>query len=75
MGAGLRNEHHIARLLLQEARAALFDERDRGKIDDAVARHVDRYFDLQTMLLDYPDWDIDASPYDAHTPPPPVTDG
>ena len=71
-GAGLRSEHQIARLLLKEARDALVDERDHGKIDDAVARHVERYFDLQTMLLDYPDWDIAESPFEALTPPPPT---
>ena len=59
------SEHRFARPLLDEARGALVEARDKGEIDDAVARQVERYLDLQLMLLDYPQWDIDASPYDA----------
>ena len=73
-GANARKEQRIARLVLEDARVALFDQRDRGQIDDAVARHIERYLDLQTMLLDYPDWDIDESPFDALIAPP-ATDG
>jgi CPA1 family monovalent cation:H+ antiporter len=69
-GAGLRNEHQIARVLVQEARKALDKQRDHGDLDDAVVRHVERFFDLQLMLLDYPEWDIDESPFEALTPPP-----
>lgn len=50
--------------------SALLDQRDRGQIDDVIARHIERYLDLQTMLLDYPDWDIDESPFEVLTPPP-----
>jgi Na+/H+ antiporter len=63
-GEAVRNEHRIARVVLEDARAALFDQRDRGQIDDAVARNIERYLDLQTMLLDYPDWDIGESPFE-----------
>jgi len=70
LGKELLQEHRIARQVLEEACGALFQERDHGHIDDAVARHVERYFDLQTMLLDYPDWDIDESPFEALAPPP-----
>ena len=73
-GAGLRNEHQIARVLIQDARKALVAQRDHGQLDDAVVRHVERFFDLQMMLLDYPDWDIDESPFEALVAPP-VTDG
>ncbi|HXB27328.1 MAG TPA: sodium:proton antiporter [Gemmatimonadaceae bacterium] len=69
-GAGLRNEHQIARVLVQAARKALDKQRDHGDLDDAVVRHVERFFDLQLMLLDYPEWDIDGSPFEALTPPP-----
>jgi len=62
-GEAVRKEHGIARVVLEDARAALFDQRDRGQIDDAVARNIERYLDLQTMLLDYPDWDIGESPF------------
>jgi len=62
-GEAVRKEHRIARVVLDDARAALFDQRDRGQIDDAVARNIERYLDLQTMLLDYPDWDIGESPF------------
>jgi hypothetical protein len=66
----LRNEHQIARVLVQTARKALDKQRDHGDLDDAVVRHVERFFDLQLMLLDYPEWDIDESPFEALTPPP-----
>ena len=75
LGQDLLQEHQIARQVLDGARHALFDQRDRGQIDDAVARHIERYLDLQTMLLDYPDWDIDESPFEALAAPPPENEG
>jgi Na+/H+ antiporter len=66
---GPRDEQRIARLALDDARAALVEQRDRGEIDDTVVRHVQRYLDLQTMLLDYPDLEITESPFEATAPP------
>jgi monovalent cation/hydrogen antiporter len=68
--ASVAPERDIGRQLLEDARAALVEQRDRGEIDDTVVRHVERYLDLQTMLLDYPEWDIDESPFEALAPPP-----
>jgi monovalent cation/hydrogen antiporter len=67
---GPHGELRIARLALEDARAALVEQLDRGEVDDTVVRHVERYLDLQSMLLDYPELDIAESPFEALAPPP-----
>jgi monovalent cation/hydrogen antiporter len=69
---GRTSEQRIARLAIDDARAALIHQRDRGEIDDTIVRHIERYLDLHTMLLDYPEWDIDESPFEALAPPDPT---
>jgi monovalent cation/hydrogen antiporter len=63
--ARLNAERHVELALVERERAAVLGLRNAGTIDDAISRHVERYLDLETMLLNYPELDVDDSPFEA----------
>ncbi|HWZ60120.1 MAG TPA: cation:proton antiporter, partial [Gemmatimonadaceae bacterium] len=63
-GERLDAERHLELALVAREREAVLTLRDRGEIDDVVSRHVERYLDLETLLLNYPDLDVSDSPFD-----------
>jgi Na+/H+ antiporter len=61
----LNAERHVELALVERERAAVLGLRNAGTIDDAISRHVERYLDLETMLLNYPELGVDDSPFEA----------
>jgi monovalent cation/hydrogen antiporter len=64
-GPELNTERFLELAMIGRQREAVTGLRERAEIDDAIARHVQRYLDLETMLLNYPDLDVSESPFDA----------
>jgi CPA1 family monovalent cation:H+ antiporter len=63
-GERLNLERHLELSMISRQREALLGLRHDAKIDDAVSNHVQRYLDLETMLLNYPDLEVSDSPFD-----------
>jgi monovalent cation/hydrogen antiporter len=58
-------ERRVELTLTDREREAVLSLRDAGRIDDAIARHVERYLDLETLLFNYAALDVDDSPFDS----------
>jgi monovalent cation/hydrogen antiporter len=63
-GERLDLERHLELSMINRQREALIGLRHDAEIDDAVSNHVQRYLDLETMLLNYPDLEVTDSPFD-----------
>jgi monovalent cation/hydrogen antiporter len=60
----VEDERQMELAVLDQARDTVRDLRNRGTIDDGIAKHVERYLDLETMLQNYPTLDVTESPFD-----------